>query len=396
MLPAGRFLYSSRLAESENDTIYAAPLRDPARRVRLFSSAISLSGASYVRTDDEKEYLLWIRNTALVLQQVESEKLQLLGDSLSLADSAVTVITRFTQDAGLFAGPVKPLELAGGTGRRINQGLAAGAYVFSRISVDGRDVVTARVGPADLWTLNTTRGVANRLMTSRGVYPLWSPDGRTILFASGAPFNLFRIPADGSGAEERILKSETRQTPLDWSKDGRLILYSETAQDTGSHLWTLEVTPDGKPQPGAQPQPYIRGPFNQTAGRFSSDTRWVAYQSNESGKADVYVQSFPKPRGKVLISTAGGRNPEWGPNGRELFYVSPDEKLMAVAMKLGVESAEASLPRELFPLPRISIGLSPFEVAADGQRFLVQVTTDKIEPLNVILNWPALLKKGAP
>jgi len=161
-------------------------------------------------------------------------------------------------------------------------------------------------------------------------------------------------------------------------------------------LWTLEMTPDGKPQPSAQPQPYIRAPFNQMSGRFSPDTRWVAYQSDESGALEVYVQSFPEPHGKVRISTAGGRRPAWGPNGRELFYVAPDEKLMVVAMKLGTASAEASLPRELFPLPRDSVGLGPFDVAADGQRFLVQVAADKIEPLNVIVNWPALLQKSAP
>jgi Tol biopolymer transport system component/predicted Ser/Thr protein kinase len=396
MLAAGRFLYGARLGESANDTIYAAPLRDPARRVRLLSSARSLSGASYVRADDEKEYLLWIRDTALVAQQVDSEKLQLLGDSLSLADPAVTLGAGGKTLVYWSSRLSRQFQWFDRAGKQVGTLGEPGDYVYSRISRDGRYVVTTQVGSGDMWALDAARGVASRL-TTRGIHiaALWSPDGRTILFASGAPFNLFRIPAEG-GAEERILKSETAQRPLDWSKDGRLILYADTAQDTGADLWTLEVTPDGKPQPGAQPQPYIRAPFNQTAGRFSPDTRWVAYQSDDSGASEVYVQSFPKPHGKIRISTAGGRNPEWGPNGRELFYLSPDEKVMAVAMKLGAESAEASLPRELFPLPSTPIGLSPFEVAADGQRFLMQVATDKIEPLDVILNWPALLKKGAP
>jgi Tol biopolymer transport system component/predicted Ser/Thr protein kinase len=396
MLPAGRFLYGARIGESANDTIYAAPLRDPARRVRLLSSVTSLSGATYVRTDDRKEYLLWMRDAALVAQQFDSEKLQLLGDSFSLADTAVTVGAGGKTLVYSPSRPSRQFQWFDRADKQVGTLGEPGDYVYSRISGDGRYVVTTHVGSGDLWALDTARGVASRL-TSRGIHisALWSPDGRTILFASGAPFNLFRIPAEG-GAEERILKSENRQTPLDWSKDGRLILYADTAQDTGLDLWTLEVTPDGKPQPGTQPQPYIRAPFNQTAGRFSPDTRWVAYQSDDSGAPEVYVQSFPKPHGKIRISTAGGRSPEWGPNGRELFYVSPDEKLMSVAMKLGAESAEASLPRELFPLPKISIGLYPYEVAADGQRFLVQVSMDRIDPLNVILNWPALLKKGAP
>jgi Tol biopolymer transport system component len=398
MLPAGRFLYSSLLAaESEYATIYVAPLRDPGRRVRLLSSARSLSGALYVRTDDEKEYMLWMRDTALVGQQFESGKLQLLGDNFSLADPALTVGAGGKTLVYSPSRPSRQFQWFDRAGKEAGTLGEPDDYIYGRISRDGRHVVATHVGSGDLWEFDTARGVASRL-TSRGIHisPLWSPDGQTILFASGAPFNIFRIAVDGSGAEESILKSGNRQTPLDWSKDGRLILYAETAQDTGVDLWTLEVTPDGKPQPGAQPQPYIRAPFNQTAGRFSPDARWVAYQSDDSGAPEVYVQSFPKPHGKIRISTAGGRSPEWGPNGRELFYVSPDEKIMAVTMKLGAESAEASLPRELFPLPSTPIGLSPFDVAGDGQRFLVQGRTDKIEPLTVILNWPALLKKGAP
>jgi Tol biopolymer transport system component len=240
--------------------------------------------------------------------------------------------------------PARQFQWLDRAGRQIGVLGEPGDYVFCRISPDGRRIATVRAGPADIWLLETARGVANRL-TSRGIHisPLWSPDGRTILFGSGSPLNLFRISAEGSGGEERVSKSEDRQVPSDWSKDGRLILYFETAADapdTGMDLWTLEVTPEGKPQPGAKPRPYIRAPFNQTLGRFSSDMKLVAYQSDESGRPEVYVQSFPETRDKVRISTAGGRNPEWGPDGRELFYVSLDGKLMAVAMKLGPRSVE--------------------------------------------------------
>jgi Tol biopolymer transport system component len=203
------------------------------------------------------------------------------------------------------------------------------------------------------------------------------------------------MPAEGSGGEERVLESENRQQPSDWSKNGSLILFAETSPDTGVDLWTLEVTPDGKPKPGAKPQPYIRKPYNQTLGRFSPDMRWVAYQSDESGRSEIYIDSFPEPQKKVPISTAGGRNPEWRKDGQELFYLSPDDKLMAVAIKPGPDSTEPSLPHELFALPSDTVGLGPFDVAADGQRFLIPVTTDKVEPLTVIVNWPILVKKGA-
>jgi hypothetical protein len=155
----------------------------------------------------------------------------------------------------------------------------------------------------------------------------------------------------------------------------------------------LEVSPDGKPKPGAKQLPYIRASGNQIEGRFSPDMRWVAYQSDESGRNEIYVDSFPQPHKKVPISTAGGRYPVWRKDGQELFYVSLDEKLMAVAMKPGADSMEPSLPHELFALPNVTTGLGPFEVASDGQRFLIPVTTDKVEPLTVIINWPALLNK---
>jgi Tol biopolymer transport system component len=399
MLPGGRFLYSARSIESENETVYAAPVRDPSRRVLLLSSVRAvrgLTGASYVSGDDGKEYLFWIRGTTLVGQQFDSGKLQLTGDSFSVADPAVTVSASSKVLAYAPSLPARQLQWFDRAGRQAGILGEPGEYVFCRISPDGRRVAAIRTGPADVWLLETARGVASRL-TSRGIHtsPLWSPDGRTILFATGTPFNLYRITADGSDREERVLTAETRQVPLDWSEDGRLILYYEVAPDTGLDLWTLEVTPDGKPRPGAKPQPYIRAPYNQTLGRFSPDTRWVAYQSDESGRWEVYAQTFPEAHQKVQISTAGGRNPEWGPEGRELFYVSLDSKLMAVAMKLGPGSVEPSLARELFALPRDTNGLGPYEVSADGQRFLVQVTTDKIEPLTVIVNWRALVKRGA-
>ena len=348
-----------------------------------------------LRGDDGKDYLFWIRGTTLVGQRLDTDKLRLKDDSFSVADPAVWVSASRNVLVYAPSTAARQFQWFDRVGRQVGILGEPGDYVFCRISPDGRRVATIRAGPADIWLLETARGVASRL-TSRGIHisPLWSPNGRTILFAGGTPFNLFRISAGGSGGEERVLKSENRQAPLDWSKDGRLILYNEAAPETGLDLWTLEVTLDGKPQPGAKPQPYIRAPFNQTLGRFSPDMRWVAYQSDESGRPEVYVQSFPETHDKVRISTAGGRNPEWGPDGRELFYVSLDGKLMAVTVKLGLRSVEPSLPRELFALPNGLTGLGPFEVAADGQRFLVQVTTDKIEPLIAIVNWPALLKKG--
>ena len=121
----------------------------------------------------------------------------------------------------------------------------------------------------------------------------------------------------------------------------------------------------------------------------------MAYQSDEPGKYEIYIRAFPEPRGKFLISTGGGQYPQWGAGGRELFYVSPDNKLMAVSLKLGTDSVEPSAPRELFALPAVDTGWSPYDTAPDGHRFLVRATSGQAgQPLTVIVNWPALLKKG--
>jgi hypothetical protein len=159
------------------------------------------------------------------------------------------------------------------------------------------------------------------------------------------------------------------------------------------------MTPQGRPAEGAKSISYLRTPFYEVQGRFSPETNphWVAYVSDESGRYEVYIDTFPERRRKTPISTGGGMYPAWGASGREVYYVSPDFKLMAVSLKLGTDFVEASAPRELFPLPGVENGYSPYEPAADGQRFLVRATPPQqtAEPLTVIVNWPALMKKGA-
>ena len=136
--------------------------------------------------------------------------------------------------------------------------------------------------------------------------------------------------------------------------------------------------------------------FNEFSARFSPEPspRWVAYQSDKTGRYEVYVSAFPEPRGEFQVSTAGGQYPEWGQGGRELFYVAPDNRLMAVDLTTTADSVHPSAPRELFTLPIIDYGWSPYDTI-DGQRFLVRALPQQAPPLRVIVNWPALLKKGA-
>jgi Tol biopolymer transport system component len=292
----------------------------------------------------------------------------------------------------------------GKEGKRLGTLGEPGSYSSFGLSRDGRRAVVTRAASTtepDLWMVDIERGVWSRFTftPSTDTAPVWSADGRTVVFRSGAPGNLYRKEAGGAGTEQRIIESANPQAPMDWSRDGQLLLFSETAPETRLDVWVLPVTADGKPEAGGQARPYLRTRFNEHQPRFSPEPnpRWVAYQSDESGRDEVYIQSFPEPRGKWPISTSGGRFPRWSPDSRELFYMAPDDKLMAVSLKLGTDSVEASVPRELFTIGwnQIVPG-SPYEVAPDGQRFLVRAATESgSQPLQVIVNWPALLKKGA-
>src|SRR5439155_6968856 len=148
--------------------------------------------------------------------------------------------------------------------------------------------------------------------------------------------------------------------------NGRFVILQGSPPDTD--LWILPMTADGKLQEDAKPKRYLRTPFNERSGRFSPEPnpRWVAYDSNESGRDEVCIDAFPEPRGKIRISRGGGRYPQWGAGGRELFYLSPENKLMAVNLKLGADSVQPDAPRELFPLPELASVRSPYEASSDG------------------------------
>jgi Tol biopolymer transport system component len=408
ILPGGRFLYWARGDTSENTGIYAASFAKPGEPVRLVPTD---TNGLYAPGGDGKGYLLWLRGGTLVAQEFQPSTLKLAGEPHPLADpvarvgivgqmnvavstggmllySASNVFSQFTwlDRAG------KPLATVGEPGEYIS------AF---RLSPDGRSVATARDDPGgrDIWLLKAERGLVGRLTTNSGlsIYPVWSPDSRTIVFTSSR--NLFRKDTSGAGSEEPLAPAANIRLATDWSRDGRYLLYWETAPDTPRRLWVLGMTPEGRAAPDAMPRPYLRTRFNESWGRFSPESppRWVAYQSDVTGRYEVYIQAFPEPRGRFQISTGGGQYPQWGAGGHELFYVSPDYKLMVVSLKPGTDSVEPSTPRQLFPLPALDIGFSPYDTAPDGQRFLVRATPGQVAPpLTVIVNWPALLKKGTP
>jgi Tol biopolymer transport system component len=208
-----------------------------------------------------------------------------------------------------------------------------------------------------------------------------------VVFASNrkGACDLYQKPADGSGSEELLLQSAENKRPNSWSPDGRFILYSNV-QNNGD-LMVLPLTGDRKPFP------FLSTAFTEMQGVFSPDGKWVAYQSNESGRNEIYVRPFPGPGGQWQVSTAGGASPRWRADGKELYYVAPDLKLMAVAVVTqGAAQGVTFTPGTPEALFQMHISRSPnrqqYDVARDG-RFLINtdVTDTTTEPIHLLLNW---------
>jgi eukaryotic-like serine/threonine-protein kinase len=398
MLPGGRFLYWASGEKPENRGIYAASLAKPAERVKLMTND---SNAVYAAGGDGKGYLLWLRNSTLMAQDFDPATLKLSGEPRPVADPVGITGTlqhiEVTASAGgqlLYTPNIRnQFTWFDRAGKQLGTLGEAVEYITFRLSPDGKRVAASRdqSGGTDLWLIDIERGLASRFTTSATNHiPVWSPNGNVILYRSfSSSLSLRRKNANGSGDEQTLPQLPGNKVPYDWSRDGHFFIFGQR-----NDLWILPVTPDGNP--AGDPHPYLTTPFGEGSGRFSPEPspHWIAYASNESGRPEIYVQSFPEPHGKFQISTGGGNYPEWGPGGRELFYVSADNKLMAVSLKLGENSVEPSTPRTLFALPAVDPrNINPYDVIADGQRFLVRVTQPPV--LNLIVNWPALLKRGA-
>jgi Tol biopolymer transport system component/predicted Ser/Thr protein kinase len=407
VLPEGRFLFCVEAARPEDSGAYAAPLSKPGDRTKLVTTE---SKVIYAPGAGGKGYLLWMRGGAIVAQEFDPIKLRVSGEPREVAPALNGTLQgemHVTASAtGLLihsaAEDLTQLAWWSREGRPLKEvGEPVDGITMFRLSPDERHIAVQR--PAgevhDLWLVDAERGVTTRLTAGRALstQPVWSPDGRTILFTHLGSTVILRKPANGIGEEEVLIQRPTAPLPYDWSRDGRWVLTRETSPDTKYDIWKLPVTPDGRMREGVTPAPYLRTRFNEGQARFSPEPspRWVAYLSDESGRGEVYIDAFPEPRGKKRISTSGGQYPKWGADGRELFYVSPENKLMAVSLKPGADTLEPSAPRELFPLPlRSTAAGATYEPSRDGQRFLVLTSPEATQQsLNVIVNWPALLRK---
>jgi Tol biopolymer transport system component len=272
------------------------------------------------------------------------------------------------------------------------------AYIFQRISPEGgRVAVDIREQESQVWLYDLIRGTLTRLTFegSLSLSAVWAPEGKRLAVQSNkdGPLNIFWEPADGSSGLERLTTSESLQFPMSWSRDGQLLAFGEIDPNSGYDIWVLRLS-------DRKAQPFLRTPFNESVPQFSPDGHWLAYVSDETGRWEIYVQSYPGPGGKWQISTDGGMEPVRNPNGRELFYRKGD-KMMAVDIATQ-PSFNAGKPRILFEgrYERTPATGPNYDISPDGQRFLMLKPSEQEAAaptqINVVLNWFEELKRRVP
>jgi hypothetical protein len=369
------------------------------------SRALRLLDADAPAVYASSGHLLFVRQGTLYAQLFDPVGLALTGEPFPVAERVTVVTVSGISTAALSASAAGPVVYRSGSaiqrqfvwfdrsGKRIDDVGGPDGFAgdgTSSLSPDGHRVALFRAvdGNVDVWLLELRRNVPSRFTTDAAadMLPIWSPDSTRIVFSSNrkGQFDLYEKPAAGTGSEEPLLTTAQTKFATDWSLDGRFLLFHNLDPKTNFDVWALPR--DGK----QEPVPVVQTNFVEGFARFSPDGKWIAYQSNETGRSEVYVQPFPGPGARLPISTTGGAQARWRRDGKELFYIGLDNRLMAVPIRLAATGATAEAPVPLFPMRIFGPvqGDTWYMVSSDGQRFLVNtVREEATSPLTVILNW---------
>jgi Tol biopolymer transport system component len=407
-LPDGHgFLYLLNRVSTEQNGIYISSLDGKENRRVLPDDSSALFAAGR---------LLFIRESTLMAQPFDAAAGKTVGEAIPVAENvsfstATSYAPATASETGLLlyeSGGVAGISQMAWYDRRgkILGMIGEPGVVFEpAISPDAKSVVFRRATFTgfDLWLRDLTRGTEQRFTTdpSYNLTPVWAPQGDRVAFASnrgGGIANLYQKAANVTSQDELLLTTGNSKTTTQWSRDGRFIVYSERDSKTKLDIWVL-------PMEGAErkPVPFLHSAANEVLGQLSPDSHWMAYTSDETGQRQVYVRPFPRGEFQRQISIAGGEQPRWRGDGKELFFVSADEKMMAVPVKAMTGSKlvfEPGVPQPLFEVHLTQSGpLFQYDVTADGKRFLL-ATADTIgggststPMLNVVVNWDAGLKK---
>jgi len=409
-LPDGRhFLYQK---QPGNSTILAGSLDGGETKVvtQAGSNALYAQG-----------HILFLRDGTLMAQPFDSKRLMTTGEAVPVAEQIQTVLNSGT--VGVFSvSETGMLAYRTGTGfrgllltwfdRSDKQGASVGepANVTEfQFSPDRKSLAAAiqEGTKEDIWTYDVSRSFRTRLTfdPATAKSPVWSPDGRSIVFASNRKghFDLYRKSSNGAGSEELLYADNLDKTPTSWSSDGKHLLFynsplTRVVSGIGADIWALPLTPD---QSGGPLKPFLvlQAPFDEFDAQFSPDGRWIAYTSDESHRAEIYVTPFPPtiagPGGKRQVSTAGGSLLRWRRDGKEIFFMGPDRRLMAAEIEVKGGTLEVGQVRSLFNAIGTTQGNPLYDVSADGQHFLFRnLPAEKsAEPLTLVQNWTGGLKK---
>ena len=405
-LPDGRhFLFYVRSERAEDRGIYVGSL-DSREVKRVTASDLRGQFAP-------PSHLLFVQDRTLLARPFDLTTLQVTGDPVSVAapvayvwqgnDAAFSVSSTgvLTYESADY--PVTELVWFDRTGRRLGRVGEPGDYLNPWLSPDERLLVYERIDPNTgahhIWKLELARsGNASRLtLSAMGRHiPILNADGSRMAYSSRSSghFDMFVKDPSQPEREQPLLVTPDDKYPADWSRDGRFIIYETLDARTKRDLWVLPLFGD------RQPQPLLRSEFNEQQGQLSPDGRWLAYVSDESGRWEVYIRRFPELDGLRLISTAGGSQPHWRRDGREIFYLAADRSVTAVALEDGA-TLEPTMAQVLFRIRGLPSGVPTgisdrirFCVAQDGQRFLINSPIDGAGPqaITVATKWPALLR----
>jgi eukaryotic-like serine/threonine-protein kinase len=390
-----RFLYLVRSTQDAHRGLYLGALDEPGLKRRLLPDD---SNGSFGVGPDGDHYLFFIRDLELLAQRFDMSRGQLTGDAAVVAHQVIP------GESGRFA----PFAVAGRTlvYRRIDLsqtrlrwmdrrgvpggtvGRAGEAYAYPSLSPDGKRLAVAkwdsRTGKRDIWLIDIGRGHHERLTADpvTAAFPLWTPNGDKVIFGSprSGPWEIYSRSPDGVGGEESLLSTPNPEPgfPRDMTRDGKFLLLGSLRR-----LWV-------QPLDGQSP-PYVLATASHA--RVSPDGRWVAYTGTERDERNVYVTTFPKPSNRWRISSDGGEDAQWRKDGKELYYVSTDQTLMAVPVPdaPGAHAFDGVIPQILFraSFDRYSLDFgSAYSPAPDGQRFIVLENLHNEPPLlNVAINW---------
>jgi Tol biopolymer transport system component len=400
-LPDGRhFLYTARSGDVQKARIYA-DRTDAKPGVKARKEIVAAdSNAVYAAG-----YLLFVRERTLMAQPFDTSKLETTGEAVPIAEQvdyfsqqglghfSVSTNGTLVLSSGAGGGNKKQLtwfDRSGKAGGSVGMPADIG---WARISPDGSTVAADRAdetGGHDIWLHDLARGTNTRFTFGPGanLLPVWSGDGSRIAFTTigGIGGRRYVKALNGVGAAEALDKDPNAGGIADWSGDGRYIIEDLSDPKTRNDIWVIPQFGDKKPFP------YLNSEYMEGNARLSPNGQWLAYVSDESKRPEVYVQTFPEHGGKWPISTSGADHPVWSREGRELYFIGADRKLMAVEVKGDGKSFQASVPKPLFQVA----ALAQFDVSKDG-RFLIQVPVRQAAtnvPLTVVVNWQAGLKKS--